>query len=130
MDGVFFTNGLTVNFYNMINKSWRHIRYTRDMARIHTPVFYFRKSSILTSMFDRKIELCNESGLMIHWIANYSAKPHRSEFSKPSQLGIASIMAILQISAIMYLIAIIVFVMEVFFHKNEYIRKFLDFFTY
>lgn len=130
LDGIFFSNDVTVNYYNLINRSWRQIRYTRDIVRPHTPVFYFRKSSILTLLFDRKIEICNESGLTIHWIAKYRYRPKKSKYRKPSKLEIASIMAILQISAIMYSIAFVVFIMEMFSHKIEYIRKVLDFFTY
>lgn len=130
LDGVFFTNDVTVNYYNLINKSWRKVRYTRDVVRPHTPVFYFRKSSILTVMFDKKIELCNESGLTIHWIEKYKGKLRRSKFRKPSKLEMVSIMAILQISAALYLIAFIVFLMEIFSHKNDYIKKILDFLTY
>ena len=130
LDGVFFTNDVTVNYYNLINKSWRQVRYTRDVVRLHTPVFYFRKTSILTSMFDQKIEICNESGLTIHWVEKYKEKSRQRRYRKPTKLEVANIMAILQISAFMYLIASIVYAMEIFSHRNECVRKVLDFFTY
>lgn len=68
LQGVFFSNDVAFNYYNMINKSWRRIKHTRDILRPHTPVFYFRKSSVMTGLFDKKIEILNESGLTIHWV--------------------------------------------------------------
>lgn len=81
-------------------------------------------------MFDQKIEICNESGLTIHWVEKYKKKPERQKYRKPTKLQVANIMAILQISAIMYLIASIVCVMEIFSHRIECVRYVLDSLTY
>ncbi|XP_031623054.1 uncharacterized protein LOC116340609 [Contarinia nasturtii] len=129
-EGVFFSNDLCVFYFNFIKNSWHRISTSRDVVRPHTLVFYFRKNSILTWKFNRKIERCDQAGLITHWISKYRQKPKEAKYKGPSKLKMVHVIAILQISAIMYLIAFFVFLMEIFAYEDGYIKKVLDFLTY
>lgn len=128
--GVFLTNDVTANYFNYISKSSRLIQYTRDIVRLQNPVFYIRKNSFLTRMFNEKIEKCIESGLVKHWLAKYMHKQIRNNTIERNQLGVENILAILQISAVMFFISFIVFLMEVFCQADGIVSKILDFLTY
>lgn len=130
MDGVFLANDVTVNYFNSIRKTWHRILYTRDIIRPLTPVFYFNKHSILPWMFDRKLEICIESGLTMYWIRKYQQKPKEDKYRNPMKLGMTNIIGIMQITTALYFVAFIIFLMEVFGPKNGYIRRVLDFLTY
>lgn len=129
-NGVVFTNDLTVNYFNHLDKSWPKIDYTRDVVRANNPVFFFQKHSILTEMFDRKIELCQESGLVFHWVAQFKHNWKKHKQKQPKKLGISGIMAMLEISAVLYLIAFLVFILEILSQKHQRIRRLLDFLTH
>lgn len=128
--GVFVTNAVTANYFNHISKSPTLIHYTRDIVRLQNPVFYIRKNSFLTRMFNAKIEQCKESGLVDHWLAKYTQKPVKNKLIEPIRLGIPNILAILQISAVMFFISLMVFLLEVFCPSHGFVRKILDFLTY
>lgn len=129
-NGLIFTNDVTINYFNLINKFKRRVSYTRDIVRPITPIFYFNKNSILTEIFDRKIEKCKESGLIFHWTAPYKQKRKIDEHKEPKVLSVRNILGIVKITVFLYLIAIVIFVMEIISHKHERIRKTLDFLTY
>lgn len=128
--GVAFTNDLTVNYFNYVSRSSPPIDYTRDILRANNPVFFFHKQSILTTMFDRKIELCLESGLVFHWVRKYMHNKRKNNQKEPKKLGISGIMAMIQIAAVSYLAAFLVFLLEILSQNNVRIRKYLDFLTY
>lgn len=128
-EGVFLTNDFIAGYFNM--KSKTKIETTHDKVRIASPVFYFQKTSILTAMFNQKIEICQESGLILHWHAEYSQKQKKKNKNKsPKKLEIVNILAMIQISAVLCLVSFIVFIMELVSPANQNIRRFLDFLTY
>lgn len=129
-NGVIFTNDVIINYFNYISKSTYRIDYTRDVVRPNAPVFFFNKHSMLTWMFNRKIEICQESGLVLHWTAQYTHSRMKNNQKQPKKLGIESILAALEISAVLYLIAFIIFIMEILSHEYRRIKQFLDYFTY
>lgn len=128
--GVIFSNDVVINNFNWREKTWHIVHHTRDIIRPVTSVFYFRRNSILTWMFDRKIEICIESGLTNHWISKYKQKPKNSKYRKPSKLKLNHIIAAIQISVVMYSIAFIVFLLEVFCTTHTFIKDILDYLTY
>lgn len=129
--GVMYTNDVTINYFNFLNKLRRfHLSHTRDIVRPITPIFFFNKNSILTEMFNRKIEKCRESGLIYHWIAQYKQKHKTDKNREPRTLGIQNILAIVQISMFLYFIAFIIFILEIISYKHARIRKLLDFLTF
>lgn len=130
-DGVVFTNEITINYFNLMNKSWNRIGYTRDKARLFPPVLFFNKHSILTYMFNRKVEICNESGLTSYWWRKYHQdNPKNNKEKKLKKLSIQNILAILRIAASLYLVAFIVFLLEIVSHQHKFIKKCLDYITY
>lgn len=129
-DGVHYINDVTVNYFNSMLKHKRPIGYTRDIVRHVTPNFYFHKLSILTWMFNQKIQTCLELGLVSHWKAKYQRNRKQKKQRYPKKLRISNILAIVRISAVFYLIAFIVFVMETFGRRNRCIKKVLDYLTY
>lgn len=114
----------------LVTKSWRQIVSTSDVVRQHTPVYYFNTHSILTWMFNRKIEACNESGLTYYWSIKYTMKTNRNKEKKPKKLQITNILVILQISAIIYTIAFIVFIFELLSRSHRKIKTIVDYLTY
>ena len=129
-EGVIFTNYVTLNYFNLMEKAWGRIGHTRDMARSFDPSLFFNKHSILRWMFDRKIGMCRESGLTSFWAARYRPKHNENRQIELKRLSIQNILAILQITAAMYLIAFMVFLLELFSYENKRIRKCLDYLTY
>lgn len=129
-EGVVFTNYITLNYFNTIEKSWSRIGHTHDVARSFNPSLFFNKHSILRWMFDRKIEMCKEAGLISHWAARYLHKQDEDRQRKLKKLSIQNILAILQITAVMYSIACLVFLLEILSCEHDCIKKFLDYFTY
>lgn len=128
--GVLYSNYITVNYFNLIEKSWDRIGYTQDQARSFNPTLFFKKNSILRWMFDRKIEMCKESGLISYWAARYRHQPTGDRQRKLKRLSIQNILAILQITAVMYSIAFMVFLLEILSDEHEPIKKCLDYLTY
>lgn len=104
--------------------------YTRDAVRPIAPVFFFNEHSILTWMFNRKIEQCLESGLILHWTSQYQKPRIKDKHKEPKKLGVHGILAMLEIAAVLYSIAFIIFIMEILSHEHGHIRRFLDYLTY
>lgn len=129
-DTLVYTSDLTIKYFNLLNNYTNRISYTRDIARPLTPVFHFRKNSILTYMFDRKMEIFKESGLIAHWIERYKRKCKKNKHRTPTKLGIPNILAIVEISAFMYLIAFVVFLIEILCNQYERTRECLEYLTY
>lgn len=128
--GVVYSNYITVNYFNLMEKSWDRIGYTQDLARLFNPTMFFNKHTILMSMFNQKIEMSKESGLISYWAAQYRHQPTGDRQRKLKRLSIQNILAILQITAVMYSIAIMVFLLEILSNEHEAIRKCLDYLTY
>lgn len=130
LDGVVFTTDLITRYFLYKNDAWDVIGYTKDVIRPFSPVFFFHKHSVLRWIFNRKIEMCQQSGLIVHWIAVYKHEFDKIKRRQPKKLSINGILTILQITAVMYLVASIVFAMEILSQRAEKIKKFLDFLTY
>lgn len=130
MKGVIFTNDVSVHYFNFINKTSRRIYSTRDAVRVNYPVFFFKKQSILLWMFNRKIEDCSESGLILHWKGKYNQNRRQKDKRGPKKLGIRVILAIMEICGTLYLVAFIVFLLEISSQKNIRLKRCLDYLTY
>lgn len=125
-----FTSDLVAKYFIYKNEDQNKIGYTINIIRPFSPVFFFSKHSMLTWIFNKKLESTIESGLIVHWIADYEGKINRNNEKKLKKLSITSILTILQITAAMYIIAFIVFLMEIFSYKHKSIKKCLDYLTY
>lgn len=111
-EGVLLTNDLTVSYFNMQQRFGARLGYTFDIVRLHTPVFFFHKQSILTWLFDTKIQACNEAGLTYYWASKYKRKHLKNKTKQPKKLAINNILAMLQISFFMYAVSICTFLLE------------------
>lgn len=129
-DGVAMTNDVTVEYFNFINRSAKRIGYTRDILRLQNPVFFFGKNSLLTSIFNEKIEHCQESGLITHWVSKFKPNQKKQKHKQLKQLGFPNIVAMLKISGVLCLISCFVLFMEILTPTNRMLRIFLDFLTY
>lgn len=126
--GVTFTCDMIVNYFNSRTEH-RLVDYT-DMIRPFTPMFFFPKNSVLISIFNRKILICQQAGLVNYWYGKYTVVHKKKKRGKIRPLDIPSVLTILKISAAMYFVAFIVFVLEVLSDRFECIRNCLDFITY
>lgn len=129
-DGLVFTNDVSVKYFNLVYKPKPRVDYTKNVIRTNAPVFYFNEHSILTWMFNRKIEICDESGLILHWTSQYESSRKIDKQRQPKKLSIHGILAMLEITAVFYSIAFIIFLMEILSHANRRIKGFLDYLTY
>lgn len=126
--GISITYDMIVDYFN--KKKHDRLLGITDMIRPVPLMLFFQKHSILTSIFDRKIEACHQAGLIAYWTRKYTRIQGGKIQGKPKPLDIPSILTILKISAVMQLIACIVFVLEVLSDRLQSIRKLLDFITY
>lgn len=70
--GVAFANDLTQKAFNMRNFPHKRLEFTKDRLFMYSPVFLFRKKSMLTDAFDKQIKTLQQSGLIDFWIKNYT----------------------------------------------------------
>lgn len=129
-DGVVLTSAAPVNYFNKISNSPQRIDYTRDRIMPTILIFPFKKHSLMTTMFDEKIKMFNEAGLINRWLNENSYEKKCPKYKRAKSLTIINISAILKITTFMYLISGFVFVLEVLCKRCQWIRKLLDFFTY
>lgn len=130
MKGVLFSFDFIINYFNSMKKPHRRITYTHDVVRQHNPVYYFRKHSVLTWMFDQQLLACTESGLISYWASKYQCERKKNKGKEPKKLEIHNISIMLQISIVMYAFASVVFVLELMTPYHRHIKNFLDFLTY
>lgn len=129
-DGVVLSNAEAVNYFNLNSNSTHRLDYTREIVRPTIAVFYFKKHSIFTSMFNKKIYIFHEAGLISRWFSHFNHEDKSSKYRGPGKLNLTNISAILKITTVLYLISTFVFVLEAMSGKFERIRKFLDYLTY
>lgn len=129
-EGVVLSNAEAVNYFNSNSNSSHRLDYTREVVRPTIAVFYFKKHSIFTSMFNKKIYIFHEAGLISRWFSYYNHEEKSSRYRGSGKLNMTNISAILKISAVLYSISIFVFVLEAMSRRFERIRKCLDYLTY
>lgn len=152
IDAVVLTNHLSWKYFNLVSSPRRRLGFTKDRLFMYTPVFLFRKKSILKSVFNEELKKLRETGLLNfllrmnlflgyslvlltgftqYWIKKYiddrKTKPNQRA---PRKLQMKSIMAAFQICFVMYFISCVIFILELLSTKYRLIKVFLDFFTY
>lgn len=126
-DGVAFGTDIIANYFNLVSKSQRQIESIR--VRTLAPVFLFRKNSIVSQLFNHKVDICLESGLTFHWLAQFNRERRKSP-RLPKKLGLVNVIAILQIFTVLCLFSLFVFVLEILCHECYVIEIFLNYLTY
>lgn len=128
IDGVAMATDVIVDFYNFDRN--HHVLGLTDMIRPISLTFFFQKHSLLTAMFNQKIGIFRQAGLIVHWAGKYTCTKLEKKRRKSKSLDLPCILTILKISSALHLIASIVFVLEVLSDRFQCIRKWLDFITY
>lgn len=131
INGVVLASDITLKAFNLENSPRRRLGFTKDRLFMYTPVFLFRKKSVLTEVISKELQTLRETGLIESWTKNYidDRKP-KSKHRKPSKLRMESILAAFQICGIMYLISFVVFILEVISVECHRIKRILDYLTY
>lgn len=128
---VAFAIDLTQKSFNLKNSPERRLAFTKDRLFMYSPVFIFRKKSLLTSIIDRKLQMLRETGLIEFWIENnIDDRNSNLEQKEPTRLKIENILAAFQICSLMYLISFIVFIIEIKCTKYPPIKYVIDYLTY
>lgn len=130
IEGVAFSQDLTQKAFNLQNFPHKRLAFTKDRLFMYSPVFLFRKKSMLTEVFDKQLNTLQETGLIDFWIKNYTF--HRNQKIKkrePSKLRMENIIAVFEICALMYTISFLVFIFEILSRKCRYIQYILDYIT-
>lgn len=131
IDGVAFATDLTQKSFNLKNAPGRRLAFTKDRLFMYSPVFIYRKKSLLTAVIDRKLQMLRETGLIEFWIENnIDDRNTKSEQKGPSRLQIENVLAAFQICGFMYLISFIVFIIEINCAKYPRIKFVIDYLTY
>lgn len=131
IDGVVLASDISQKAFNLENSPHRRLGFTKDRLFMYSPVFLFRKKSVLTTVINKQLQTLRETGLIEFWIKNYidDRKP-RSKQREPTKLRMENILAAFQICGIMYFVSLLVFVLELFSVKYEKVKRVLDYFTY
>lgn len=115
------------NFENPL----RRLGFTKDRLFMFSSVFVFRKKSMLTRVFNEKLQRLQEFGLPELWKKNRVIEQKvRAKKTEPTKLGLDNVMAAFQICGVLYVISIFVFIMEIISGKFPRIKYVLDFLTY
>lgn len=131
IDGVVLASDLSQKAFNLENSPNRRLAFTKDRLFMYSPVFLFRKKSVLTAVFNRQLQTLRETGLIEFWTKNFiDDRKTKSKQREPSKLQMENILAVFQICGIMYLISFVVFILEVISMKYRRVKYILDFLTY
>lgn len=130
-DAVALSTDLSQKSFNLKNSPKRRLSFTKDRIFMYSPVFLFRKKSILTDIFNKQLHTLREIGLIEFWTKNaIDERSSKSEQRQPSKLQLHNILAAFQICGVMYFVSFVVFILEVFAMKFRYIKNIIEYFTY
>lgn len=131
IEGVALATDLTQKAFNLQNSPRRRLAFTKDRLFMYSPVFLFRKKSMLKEVFDEQIQNLSETGFIEFWMKKYT--DHRNVNKKqrqPSKLRMENIEAAFQICGVMYLISFSVFLFELISTKYQSIKYSIDYLTH
>lgn len=132
-DDVLFAHELINKYFNYMNAPYRRLDYTSDTAYTIAPIFYFEKNSKLRVRLNHYLRLYDQSGLINYWIRQYTNDEkikQKYKQEKLHKLQFKSINALLVICACICLLSIVIFMLEFFTLRFNYLNRFVDFFTY
>lgn len=120
-------------YFNLINIPHRRLSMTKGFWMMNF-VFYFRQKSILREVFNRKIEILQQSGLTEFWIKtemdDRRTKLYLRTAAEKANLQIATMRGASQICGVLYFISFVVFILEVLSRVFSRTKEILDFLTY
>lgn len=130
---VAFVHEMSKKYFNRLNAPNYRLDYTKERIFTINAVFYFKKNSELRNQFNRKLRAFSQSGIIDHWIREYTDDRklyQKYEQKQTPQLKIQSFIAIFTICGCLLLLSIIVFVLEWYSTRYDFIKWVIDFFTY
>lgn len=128
---VVLMNEITPKYFHKLQDPKRYLSYTKDRLFIQNTVFYFNKRCTLRELFNQKLRIFQEAGLVDYWIENYTESMRMKPTGKsPSKLKLANIFGAFQISIIMYIFCSIVFILEIVSVRIRHVKFVIDYFTY
>lgn len=132
IDGVLFSNKENAIFFNVMNFPHRHLSFTKDQLLSGSRVYYFPKNSILKDVFNRRIQIFHESGLINFWYVQRILVNNNKNLKEMSQsaLHIENVFGVIYVCATMYLISFVVFFCEVISLICPPLRLILNFLNY
>lgn len=131
IDTVALATDLSIKSFNLKNSPNRRIEFTKNRLFMYSPVFLFRKKSILTNTFNKQLQTLREIGLIEFWTKNaIDVRSSRPRGRQPSKLQMNNVLGAFQICGVMYFISFIVFILEIIAVKFKFIKRFLDYLTY
>lgn len=128
---VALSTDLNQKWFNLKNAPYRRLAFTKDRLFMYSPVFIFRKKSMLTQVFNQQLMTLREAGLIDFWVKN-RIDDHKLKFKhrEPSKLRMENIIAAFQICGILYFVSFVVFILEIISVKYRRIQLVLDYLTY
>ena len=114
-----------------MNAPNRRLAFAKDRLFMFSPVFYFRKKSMLTSVFNHHFRSFREAGLIDFWVRNrIDDRKLNTKHREPTKLHMENVIAAFQICGFMCLISFIIFILEIISVKCRRIRLAIEYLTY
>lgn len=127
---VAFVHEQTKKYFNRLNAPHSILDYTKDQVFLIAPVFLFEKNSILRQSFNHFLRLYDQSGLINHWIDQYTNEKKSTDQTTTPQLKMKNIAALLIICNCLYSLGTVIFVMELLTSRCLLLKRGIEFITY
>lgn len=129
---VVLMNEITPKYFHKLQDPKRFLSFTKDRLFIQNTVFYFHKRCTLRELFNQKLRMFQEAGLVDYWIENYTESIRMKTIVKkrPKKLKVENIFGALEIGIAMFMLCCIFFILEILSVRIRYIRFVVDYFTY
>lgn len=132
LSGVVYSNNMQTGYFNLLNSNQRRIRTTKDRLFLMPVVMYYPKYTILQNLFDSKLRLFSENGLLDYWSKKYSDERTDPKYQKrgPMPLEIGHIFGLLEICGVLIAFSLIVVCLELLSLKLVFVKRPVEYFTY
>lgn len=128
-ENVYYVGDIVLHYFNFIQKPKPQLAMTKDRLNTFYLAIHFRKNSILTEIFNRKIEKMTESGLVNYWASKYKEN-HKTKLEASTKYHYANIIGVFQFCAVLIVIDIVVFILELMSPRYNRVKYVMDYFTY
>lgn len=132
LDGVVYCNDMQLGYFNFLNSNKRRLQMPKDRLYLMPVVIYFPKYTFLPSLFNSKLTLFAESGLLDYWSGQYidERKNRKHQKRGPTPLKIRNIVGVLEICSVLLAVSFIVVCLEVLSQKFTILKRSIEYFTY
>lgn len=132
IDGVVYSNNMQTGYFNLLNSPTRRIQTTKDRLYLMPVVIYFPKYTFLKSLFDHKLILFSENGLLDYWSTKYSDERIEPKHQKraPMPLELRAFIGLLEICSVLIALSLIVACLELISVKVAILKYLLEHLTY